>query len=385
MILSSWVRHNFLLISFIIRVLLVFSHIYTDIDYIVYSDAAQYVYENLSPYRRTAYRYSPLLAWLLVPNVFFRDFGKIIFCLFDILCYNLVSKLLVSTCSEGVPSLWSLNPVSISLCIRGSSDSISNYFMFLLLYFFKRKQLFIAGLIYGFLLHFRIYPIIYLPSFTWSLLLSAPPSNNKSNALILLLKNAKANASDFLQFIIITSISFASLCGICCITYGQKYFQESLLYHFIRVDFKHNFSFQFYSNYLNVELLDDGFGSLTSFALQFILLNTAAVCYSKQNLEFCLFLQTFIFVTINKVITAQYFSWYMAFLPLITTHSMLLANTKIFTLFVACWLAALGLWLFCAYFLEYHGVNVFVYVWCASHVFYWVNVIFIIIAICHHS
>lgn len=59
---------------------------YTDVDYRVFTDAARHVVSYESPYKRHTYRYSPLMAILLIPNVLFHDcFGKLLFSIVDIL------------------------------------------------------------------------------------------------------------------------------------------------------------------------------------------------------------------------------------------------------------------------------------------------------------
>ena len=75
---------------------------YTDIDYFVFSDAAEYVAQGRSPYERHTYRYTPFLALLLVPNALARAvWGKALFCLADLLVARWACRVL--SCVSDTP------------------------------------------------------------------------------------------------------------------------------------------------------------------------------------------------------------------------------------------------------------------------------------------
>ena len=108
---------------------------YTDIDYNVYSDASFYVSSHKSPYLRHTYRYTPLLAYLLLPNLLIPCFGKLIFILSDLLAGLVISKLLaLNTQHPLYNAIWLLNPLVFNISTRGSSDSIASLLFLLTVY-----------------------------------------------------------------------------------------------------------------------------------------------------------------------------------------------------------------------------------------------------------
>jgi len=91
-----------------------------------------------------------------------------------------------------------------------------------------------------------------------------------------------------------------------------------------------------------------------------------------RRLPLCLFVTTAAFVHANKVLTAQYFVWYLALLPLLlprlTVRRRGLSNTCSGAGFM--WLSTMANWLFFAYRLEFLGHDVWTALWVSSLAFF---------------
>ncbi|CAI0541584.1 unnamed protein product [Linum tenue] len=140
---------------------------YTDVDYLVFSDAASLMASGSSPYKRTTYRYSPLLAFLLLPNsVLHRSWGKFIFSASDLLVGYFIYKILKQRkvaedlCLYSV-MVWLLNPFTFTIGTRGNCEPIVCAMILWILICLMNGKIIQAAVWYGLVVHFRIYPIIY--------------------------------------------------------------------------------------------------------------------------------------------------------------------------------------------------------------------------------
>jgi phosphatidylinositol glycan class M len=149
---------------------------YTDIDYYVFTDAARFMSQGQSPYARDTYRYTPLLAWLLLPTTWSRtwfSFGKVLFAIADIVAGYLI--VLILTSSYRMPigralkfaSIWLLNPMVATISTRGSSEGLLGVLAVALLWAVTKQRIRLAGCILGIAVHFKIYPFIYAFSIVW--------------------------------------------------------------------------------------------------------------------------------------------------------------------------------------------------------------------------
>jgi phosphatidylinositol glycan class M len=156
---------------------------YTDIDYLVFTDAARFVSRGQSPYERETYRYTPVLAWLLLPtarttghalwDVALFSLGKVLFAVADLVAGWLLERVLVraqsmdAATARKFAAIWLLNPMVATISTRGSSEGLLGVLVMALLWAVMARRITLAGVLLGFGVHFKIYPFIYAPAIVW--------------------------------------------------------------------------------------------------------------------------------------------------------------------------------------------------------------------------
>ena len=373
---SIW---SHLSLALIIRLLLiVFSEFqdktltlkYTDIDYQIFTDGAQYMARGQSPFLRDTYRYTPLMAYLMLPNLYsIPQFGKILFSILDVLSGSLIymiSKQYLNQRSAKLCAIiWLYNPLPAIISTRGSAESVVTTLVLLTLLCIINRHLVFGGLLYGFVIHFKLYPIIYIPSIY--LYLTKSPK---------IWKAFKPNVKK-LKFFTFAFIGFLVPTYWAYILYGDLYIDEAWLYHLRRKDPQHNFSPYFYVYHLVKDQSMQKYLAYMAFIPQFLLIVLLSFYYSIgskhkiQDLFFGVFCQTAVFVTLNKVITSQYFLWYLCLLPLVMPFIQISAKKWLFVLLL--WLISQAQWLLPAYLYEFQHWNCLHWVWFSSIAFVAIN------------
>ncbi|XP_076235934.1 GPI alpha-1,4-mannosyltransferase I, catalytic subunit-like [Calliopsis andreniformis] len=336
---------------------------YTDVDYKVFTDAARHMVEGRSPFERDTYRYTPLLALLLTPNIFLNEnCGKILFSCVDILIAILIKRIVArQNCNKKLQHacalIWLYNPFTIVISTRGNADSVAVLLVMLTLDLFQQNKFILAGLLHAVSVHFRLYPIVFSIPMYFSL--------NEKNTLIPNKNQLKLVLSCVSLITFLTVINYYF--------YGYKYVYESLIYHMIRKDTKHNFSVYFYMLYLSANHPPNIIQKILILLPQLMLLLLLSYKFSrKSELPFAMFTQAMVMVTYNPVLTSQYFFWYLSLLPLCLPRIGLSSTRSLSLCFI--WILSQGLWLLAAYFLEFQGLNTFTLIWISSILFFAVNV-----------
>ena len=382
--------------------------LYTDIDYHVFSDGAKHAAKFESPYERETYRYTPLLAILMIPNIkIWYPIGKFLLSTIDVGVGYLIEKLLRAqekqlkedrTFNEilkaendeayyNYASLFYLyNPLTIVICTRGSADCIITFLVLLSLIYLEKKKYYLSALIYGFAVHFKIYPIIYAPSlFLYLLYKEFIQNKNGPNELepipffqriyhkikstiIMVFSNLFTKTALF--FVIISSGVFFFFLALFYKLIGYKFLYEYLLYHLIRKDHRHNYSIFYYTIYLTYDNDFSKYLSLITFLPQMILILSVTI-FLYKDINLCLIVLTMIFVHFNKVITAQYFIWYLSLIPLIIHRNLLFGVKKLKAiLLLTIWMIFEIIWNRYSHLLEYEGQNYFMSMWIVNILFF---------------
>ena len=210
---------------------------YTDVDYRVFTDAARHVYEGETPYLRHTYRYSPLLAYMMVPNIAWSpNVGKLLFVLCDVLAGYLIYNILRSDtglCGDVrarlSACLWLYNPLVMNVSTRGSAESVIVSLVLLTIHLYQQKVFILTGLVYGLAIHMKIYPIIYC------LTLFLPLTNNSGWRSMFEVNTPR------LRLVTSTLLSLLLLTWGFYHMYGEEFIEQTYLYHITRKDIRHNF------------------------------------------------------------------------------------------------------------------------------------------------
>lgn len=356
---------------------------YTDIDYFVFTDAARYVSRGLSPYERETYRYTPLLAWILLPTAWpgaaWFSFGKVIFALADIIAGWLSVLVLRSPAGGGMrtdralkfASIWLLNPMVSTISTRGSSEGLLGVMVVALLWAVLSKRITLVGVLLGLAVHFKIYPFIYGVSILWYLEPQTTSTSDKNSGSSEKKPSATSVAEYLLAFLTPTRIillassltTFMALNISMYAIYSTPFLTHTYLHHLTRIDHRHNFSP--YNTLLHLSsAVPSATGAVKFESLAFIpQLAVSAVliplALAKKDLAGTMLAQTFAFVAFNKVCTSQYFLWYMILLPFYLPYSSLLSSPRLGLTAAVLWAATQGLWLQQAYQLEFLGKSTF--------------------------
>lgn len=389
---------------------------YTDIDYDVFTDAAILTYKGFinGPYERVTYRYSPIISFLMIPFVSLSSSyiiwhsGKLVFLIADMINIYLTQQIINMNKTSSSSSIWIwfsvLNPMSINIATRGSADSITNMLILTVIFLLKKEAqlnkplmvVALAGFMFGISVHLRVYPILYIFAFSfhmvdieyynikristyWSKSIGVENNNNNSFAI---------KMRSLSLFLLMSLTSFLVLSGISYMLYGEEYLENAFYYHIFRKDHRHNFSIYFYNVYLSSGQMYLSILKLFPFIPQLLLMIATALYLARKDLPLCIFLQTFMFVTFNKVSTAQYFTWYTSLIPIVLASADSMKYTiykKRFMYIVSLWIASLSYWLLIAYCLEILGINLFLQLYLASVLFHLSSVLLIIYIIINTS
>ncbi|CAG9936633.1 unnamed protein product [Clonostachys rosea f. rosea IK726] len=285
---------------------------YTDIDYLVFTDASRLLAKGQSPYDRDTYRYTPLLAWLLLPTAgpsssILFSFGKVI--------YPFIYAPAI---------VWWMDAEHTGCVVlqnkRPSAKDRLLYFITL-----ARVELAVTSLATFMLLNILMYSMYGHPFLLHTYLHHVTRIDHRHN---------------FSAYNTLLYLNSAATDPSASSSSSSSWHAESLAF-------------------------------LPQLLLACLLIPLAI---AKKDLATSMLAQTFAFVTFNKVCTSQYFLWYMVFLPLYLPSSSLLRNPRLGISALLLWVGTQAAWLQQGYQLEFLGNSTFFPgLWLSSLAFFATN------------
>ena len=224
------------------------------------TDAARHVWDGGSPYQRHTYRYSPLLAYLMLPNVTWSpNLGKLLFVLCDVAAGFLIYSILKREAGSAAAArestarlsacLWLYNPLVMNVSTRGSAESVVVTLVLLTIHLYQQvsyqlhctdsvkrfsirpapmqKVYILTGLVYGLAVHMKIYPIIYC------LTLYLPLASGAGWRSLLEVSTPR------LRLVTATLLSLGILTLTFYHLYGHDFLEHTYLYHITRRDIRY--------------------------------------------------------------------------------------------------------------------------------------------------
>lgn len=402
MAISKEFRH-LIICGLILRLLLVaysvfhdnyFRIKYTDIDYSIVVNGAEDMVNGKPIYLGTTFRYTPLLAVLMLPAVYIASpMGKIVLIAADlgaaIYCYLFLRFYATEKSTRQMVSIFILfNPIVLNVSSRGNSDMLLTLMTMFVLHSFQEKKYYRAAAMLGFSIHFKIYPVIYALPLGFGLYESFTGEKNLFRRFALVSEKA-------LFCGVICFICFAIPTFLCYLAYGMPYINEAFLYHASREDHRHNFSPYWLLMYLKMgeKAISTETVHSTGY-LAFIPQMVVLLFVSwklRRNVAHACGVITVFFIAFNKVCTVQYFVWFIPFLSFIFCKPLEIPSAEegnaarkskgekqrngppsilrvILVFFV--WQCTIPLWMITAIKLEFEGRNVFGQLYGVSCIFF---------------
>ena len=158
---------------------------------------------------RSTYRYTPLLAWALTPNIWISSvFGKLVFIAFDLLVGHLLYQILhnlghsKTTCHYSA-LLWLFNPLCATVSSRGNAESVVAWLVLMSLYLLLQRRIAASAVFYALSVHFKIYPVTFaLPIYLYLGMPSDTSSSSNKLDTAFRRKGSSLKSLNFLHFLL---------------------------------------------------------------------------------------------------------------------------------------------------------------------------------------